>query len=395
MFSLRSLGLGIPRWLTTASSSDQGISLPSVSIHDIEENPEKRARTLKHLIKANHINHSIIYHNLQFHNHTPHVLGSAFLLGATSEQLNTIYDAESKTLEPWHDSPGEISKEDWRDFLGKRAYQRAFVDFFEDRLVQHGYDWKDLLDVYLFEGERPLVNGLVCGLAHPLIHLGYGYELNSRTIAIEALAMTACFYNDLHKYLDKPRYIKPSPWSSPDPVEVLSKMAEDKRFESLISQQGDEDYESLMRDGDKEALMLEYWNSWTINDPKKQFEDGQRAAAGLLIGSVTKKSQQYDFFIVHLLTSSHAVRILLPLIPARWHLSLLRQWWLFVVSAYIMQLRPRFDLSRVTHCNLEGRGWKYVIDRAVNSRWSTDAHFVKGECRYMLPNMSWWLTMTS
>lgn len=96
------------------------IDLPSVVIHDVETAAEKRPRTLKHLLKANHANHSIIYHELRFHNHTPHILGSAYLLGGTAEHLNAIYDKESEELEPWHDSPGEVSKDDWRDFLGKR-----------------------------------------------------------------------------------------------------------------------------------------------------------------------------------------------------------------------------------------------------------------------------------
>ncbi len=32
--------------------------------------------------------------------------------------MNQIYEKEAEELEPWHDSPGEISKDDWRDFLG-------------------------------------------------------------------------------------------------------------------------------------------------------------------------------------------------------------------------------------------------------------------------------------
>lgn len=97
-----------------------GIQVSKAEVHDVEERPEKRARTLKHLLKANHINHSIIYNNLRFHNHTPHILSSAYILGAGSDELTHIYEAESKHLEPWHDSPGEIAKHDWRDFLGKR-----------------------------------------------------------------------------------------------------------------------------------------------------------------------------------------------------------------------------------------------------------------------------------
>lgn len=47
-------------------------------------------------------------------------MGSAYILGANTNQLTKIYEEESKVLEPWSDSPGEISKDDWRDFLGKR-----------------------------------------------------------------------------------------------------------------------------------------------------------------------------------------------------------------------------------------------------------------------------------
>jgi hypothetical protein len=152
------------RYLTTSTYSAQSIDIPSVEIHDVETAPEKRPRTLKHLIRANHVNHSILYHNLQYHNHMPHLLGSAYLLGANVDQLQKIYDAESKELEEWKDSPGEISDGDWRDYLGDRRYQRAFVDFFEDELaLKFGYDWKRVAEEYLFTGKEPLVNGVVAG----------------------------------------------------------------------------------------------------------------------------------------------------------------------------------------------------------------------------------------
>lgn len=39
-------------------------------------------------------------------------------------------------------------------------YQRAYVDFFEDELVRHGYDWKKVVANYLFSGKEPLFNSL-------------------------------------------------------------------------------------------------------------------------------------------------------------------------------------------------------------------------------------------
>lgn len=43
------------------------------------------------------------------------------------------------------------------------SYQRAYLDFFEDRLVDFGYDWKKLLEYYLYEGKQPLINSFLSG----------------------------------------------------------------------------------------------------------------------------------------------------------------------------------------------------------------------------------------
>lgn len=59
---------------SSSSRAVRPIDLPPDKIHDVETNTKKEARTLKHFLKANHTNHSIIYNNLRFHNHTPHVI---------------------------------------------------------------------------------------------------------------------------------------------------------------------------------------------------------------------------------------------------------------------------------------------------------------------------------
>ena len=100
------------------------------------------------------------------------MLGSAYLLGASREHLTQVYEEEAKQLEPWRNSPGEVSKHDWRAYLGRREYQRAFIDFFEDELVVCGYDWKKLLAQYLFEGDEPLINCVVAGREWLLLPCG-------------------------------------------------------------------------------------------------------------------------------------------------------------------------------------------------------------------------------
>lgn len=176
------------------------IDIEHVEVHNIDTGRDKLARTIKHLIKLNHAKHAILFHDMQFHNHAPHVcaihctlhssngtntrlqiLGSAYLLKGTPAHLDDIYEEESKSLAPWTDSPNEVSSYDWRDYLGDRRYhlrigelnsliadassryQRAYVDFFEDELVLNGYDWKKVLNKYLFEGKEPLFNCLIAG----------------------------------------------------------------------------------------------------------------------------------------------------------------------------------------------------------------------------------------
>ncbi|KAJ9137910.1 Oxidoreductase AflY [Pleurostoma richardsiae] len=372
-------------------SQPSSIILPRVEVHNVETSPERRPRTLKHLLRANHVNHSIIYHHLQFDNHLPHILCSAYLLGASVHQLHAIYDAEAAELEPWHDSPAEVSEADWRDTLGDRRYQRAYVDFFEDALaMRFAYDWRRVVAEYLFSGPEPLANCLVAGLGHPLIHLGYAFEMDNREVAIEALALTATQYNYLHKYLDDPKYTRPPPEGlsgAATPLELLEKVRGDARFDGLFSEPGFSNIDVLFEK--HEDLVLEYWNAWALlPDPVKQFEASQEAAVALLVATVPPGTHAYNFFVVHLLTSSHAVRVVLPFVPARFHASLVRQWWLLALAVYVAQLRPRIDPDWVPE-GLAAKGWSHVEREALEGRWATDAHFVKAVRAMKQAAMTW------
>lgn len=74
MLSSFSIPFGVPR--LGFGRSTGAINIPSVQVHDVETAKEKRARTLKHLLKLNHVNHAILFHELHFHNHMPHVRNS-------------------------------------------------------------------------------------------------------------------------------------------------------------------------------------------------------------------------------------------------------------------------------------------------------------------------------
>lgn len=362
-------------WSWLPARKTEGIDIPSVAIHDVESSPDERAKTLKHLLRANHANHAILFNHQLFHNHMPHILGSAYIIGAEPDHLRHVYDVEARTLEPWRDPPGEVSRHDWQKYLGDRRYERAFVDFFTDELVRFGYDWEKLVEEYFFQGDQPLISGALDGLGHPLIHLGYAYELSNRPVAIEALAMAATVWDGSHKYFDDPSYTWPSKRPTTSLVDILERVHDDKRFDAAVTAPGPANVGALLRG--HEGTLLEYWNSWTLTDPLVQFRDSQFAATLLFVGTTGPDTRDYDFFLVHVLTTSHAVRILLPLIPARLHLQLVRQWWLFALVTYVTQMRPAFGERNIKEYDLAGRDWEWVENMALKSTHGVDAHYVK------------------
>ncbi|KAL4918797.1 hypothetical protein BDW62DRAFT_57875 [Aspergillus aurantiobrunneus] len=364
-------------------------NIPPCDAIEIDTAHEKAARALKHLLKLNHANNAILWNERKFHNHAPHSLCSSFLLGADADGLNRLYECELKPLDTWNDSPSEISSYDWRDYLGKREYQRAFVDFFEDELVRYGYDWKKVVFNYLFSGKEPLFNALASDLGHPLIHLAYAFEVSSREVAMEALSLTSVCYGTTHKYLDDPSYSQAeASYYSTSALEVLSKLRADKRLSNLFTAPGDHNTEIVFREA--EATILNHWNAWNITaskDPMKSLRESQQLAVALLTATLNPNTPdaKYDFFFVHVLTTSYAVRVLLPLIPAKFQVSLLRQWWLMTLAIYIGQLRPEINLDTVRKHDITNKGWDYVKDRALHGEHSTETHYIKAlrACRDM------------
>ncbi|THC98487.1 hypothetical protein EYZ11_002072 [Aspergillus tanneri] len=353
--------------------------LPSVKIHGIDTAHEKPARALKHLLKLNHANHAILFNERKFHNHVPHILSSAFLQGADADDLTRVYESESKILDPWVDSPT------WANSI---RYQRAYVDFFEDELVRYSYDWKKVVFEYLLSGKEPLFNSLVADLGHPLIHLAYAFEMSSREVGLEALAMTATCYGTIHKYFDDPTYSQvESSYKSASVMEILNKVRKDPRFKGLFGHPGDHNLETIFRD--HEAALLNHWNAWKIEDPMSQFRESQELAAAVLTATRTDVNKKHDFFLVHILTTSHAVRILLPLIPGRYQLPLVRQWWLITLAVYIAQLRPEIHLDSIRDYELAGRDWNWTANKAVKGSYSTDPHYVKAIRAFKEAALTW------
>lgn len=207
--------------------------------------------------------------------------------------------------------------------------------------------------------------------------MGYAFEFDNRELAIEALSLASSTYNYFHKYIDDSSYTKKFSFNSTSPSELLSKVANDSRFDGLFDEPKFENVNALFENAESESLVLEYWNAWELANPVEQFRESQEAAIELLVASVPPGTHSYNFFLVHVLTTSHAVRVLLPFVPVKFHINLVRQWWLLTLAAYIAVLRPKVDPDYIPR-DLKGKGWNYVEDKALNGRFAKDAHYVKG-----------------
>lgn len=211
-------------------------------------------------------------------------------------------------------------------------------------------------------------------VGHPLIHFGYALELSSREVGIEALALAATCYNDMHKYIDNPKYYNwPSSYKSTTSLDILKHVADDSRFNSSKITVADPENADVVYAEHEEAL-LDNWSAWNIKDPVTQFAESQKTATAILVATV---GHQYDFFFCHILTTSHACRILFPLIPTKFHIPLVRQWLLLTITTYVSQLRPEIKLSIITDYDLKGKDWKWVEQKAIHGKHAADAHYIK------------------
>ena len=86
-------------------------------------------------------------------------------------------------------------------------------------------------------------------------------------VAMEALGLAATNYNYMHRYLDDPAYSKPSDSPSESLIDILERVRTDKRLDNLFGDGNDDHIGALFEKA--ESIVMEYWNSWTVSDPKE------------------------------------------------------------------------------------------------------------------------------
>ena len=279
-------------------------------------------------------------------------------------------------LVPYEISPQKIDSNNWRHFLGNKHCCLSYRDFFYEQLKSNETQWKNKFIEFLLDNQQqqpPLINSVISGLTHPLIHIGYAFELDNLEVATEALTLTAVSYNYLHEYIDT---IKPPRSPSKTAFQIFEDIHSDSNF-PIYETPGVDNLESTIKDHSK--IIFHHYNQWLINRDNLDLSIEELFDLTVYIYGATHKPNdvQFDFFLLHLLTSMHAIRIISPHITDKQICEgLLHQFFFFAIALYVTQLRPKIDRNLIDNYEVN-HDWNYVIDRALNTNLRDDAHAVK------------------
>lgn len=212
-------------------------------------------------------------------------------------------------------------------------------------------------------------------MGHPFIHLAYAYEFDSKEVASEALSLGCTEVDFMHKYFDNPPAdTGKSTYKTKDLLEILGRVVDDKRFDGLFEHPGF--MNTFAIHAKAEDVLLEHYNAFVLDDVEVQFEQIFDVAARIAV-ETGDAERQFDFFLIHILTAFHALRVILPYAPVEHRGNMVKQFVMWTLLMYVAQLRRPVQTDLVKKVDLKGRGWDYVRDQALNSRFSLDSHYVK------------------
>jgi hypothetical protein len=274
--------------------------------------------------------------------------------------------------EEYKPSPYEITKENWRHSLGDTRFCLAYRDFFNKEIPTQG-DWKKKFFEFLLDDKEglPLIDAGLCGLLHPIIHMEYAIELNSRPVACEALTMAAVVSDSLHKLTSK---LKPPTNGKKGALQIMK----DIRLDDHVPTFGKPvEMNALL---EQESLLLSIYNKWQMpDDLDKTIEE--LFDMTVYIYAATHKPNQidFDFSLLHLLTGMNAIRKLRPYLDDHIVKRLLCAFFYVSITIYISQQQPKINENLIHDYKVEENkfNWKYVIDKTLHTKLATEVHFVK------------------
>ncbi|KAI8077844.1 uncharacterized protein BX664DRAFT_353676 [Halteromyces radiatus] len=360
----------------------------------------KSRAAVNKLLKSNHESFHVFFNDKKFHNHLTHHLLAAYSFGANEERLEQIYKDHAsyqRPLPPLLERP--LTRENYQVQLGKASAYTSFLKLFETEIEQHGIF--DTIRRWVWSGD--MLSRLVGGVYHPLIHVGYGVEFGIAGQVAEGLAMVACtdlryspWINDnppLSDSIPNVPSISTIPVQRPESKEndknvlldILQDIRQDAFFENTICKEDENPISKLFsqpRVVDKINDYAKQWKhdkQWTtkqdIDSRVKELYTSVVVAYGAT-GLSSNNQVRLDFFLMHALTSSYFIHILVPYLTIQEAASLVQAHWFATLTHYVAVGRPEVRMDRLLDYvspnfkdldpQLPHRQWSCVLDATVN-----------------------------
>ncbi|KAI9009811.1 hypothetical protein BC832DRAFT_620081 [Gaertneriomyces semiglobifer] len=351
--------------------------------------PQLPTPFVRSLLDRNHREHHI-YFGEGLHNHFPHTMLSLFALGAPQARLVKEYDLEDRYLVKLNQPSTVIDATNWTKYIGDRNLYSSYLQFFDQQVEQLG-----IVPAMLEYALKPvMIPSLLSGLLHPLIHLGYGLEFESPMVVAEALSQASTHPPRPKKVLDmifavdqgSVQGLIPTTASSDATqlVPLFNEIYKDDRLDKLVRFQ-DSDRSSTTTHKCA-GIITEYASRWYIDSNADSLAHALRAlfyvttviygSGGLRPGH--PQSSKFDFFLLHLVTSTFACLHVVPHLPIDTAIYLLRSQLAMCIHQYIARGRPPLQPVLLISYPLAGnRGldtWEQVMQLAITSE---DLHVPK------------------
>ncbi|KAH8115154.1 hypothetical protein DFH11DRAFT_1688725 [Phellopilus nigrolimitatus] len=329
------------------------------------------AETLVRLLKDNHERFHIFFNERKFHNHASHHLYAIFALGAPSEVLEAAYKTHVDYQKPAFDSPEDITGSNWKEHLGDERYYRAYLKFFSSAVLADGID--ATLDKYIFSTPQ-MLNRLLSGVLHPLIHAGHALEFGSLGMLVEGFAMACVSDLDFDALVPRSLFVADQATTLSSLTSMLSLSSKSSRSTHSFTiiarilrdpelapgaactdpsnsgaQRASPLEEVLSKRGE---LIRKYADEWMVGVNNK--EDISAKVDELLFvvtllygvsGLQDGKKFKADFFTMHLVTSSLFLPAYLKHISLSSQIILLRVYFASVLSVWVARGRPALPIA--------------------------------------------------
>ncbi|KAJ7107346.1 hypothetical protein C8R44DRAFT_941053 [Mycena epipterygia] len=318
------------------------------------------------LLYKDFVAHHCFWNDHHFSNHLSHHILTLHDLGAPAECIEAMYDKEAAMQRPLH--PGKIetksnkiTESNWTgslggaNIVGSSHMYPDYLAFFPSEIAKHGVP--GALERYVFS---PKANGngslmltrFVGGLLHPIIQAGFGVEFGQDFMVAHKAAVTnpeCASVMDLPSGLPEIRAGPPTTL-----LALLRELYDSDKFAPVPYEKEAIDPQRLRKsmtaNSDRGAAIRDLYAKWTFN-----VGDGTKVEeclwqATLLLGATGKagRKPRMDFFLMHFLTGSLFLQVVLDALQAPLHKAQLLQ--AYVRSAVfflIIRGRPRIDPALV------------------------------------------------